>query len=583
VTRVAGRRRRWPWVVLVVVLAWLGVVGVLSLRVLSHIRNGEDAVRAAQAGIKASTITDPRSPDLLAPVVSDFGAAHGDLDNPLLAPVGALPVIGRQLRSVRALASAAERVGIVGEAAVHQARAALQAPHADGPQRLAAIRALASAATTADVELDRISLGPDRALLGPIRSRYEDFATRLAKVQAGLHRGAVAAQALSQLFAGPSHVLLMAANNAEMRDGSGMFLSLIELDIDDGHITLGPVQSTEHFQLAPGAVPLTGGYASPWGGYQADVDWRNLGVTPRFDETGAMAAQMWQVKTGQPIDAVMSLDIAGVQALLGATGPVQAGGKTVSASGVVPLLMHDQYLGVGVNAFNPANVARQEQLGRIADAAFAAIERGGYNAGSLASSLPLVVAGRHLMMWSKDPSMEADWTAAGVSGSLQADTLLAAVQNMGANKLDYFLTTSSDIVVEPGPLATIVTVTVHLSNATPLGQPAYVAGTGIAGEPPNTYRAYVTLTMPVSAFDISVDRTTEAQISGADGPVRTVAVLRDVGPGKSLTVTFTFSLPGAHGHLQVESSARVPAATISVPGGETVVTIPDDQRPRIEW
>jgi uncharacterized protein DUF4012 len=522
---------------------------------------------------------DRNAPDLLAPVVADFGAAHHDLDNPLLAPIGALPVIGRQLRSVRSLAAAAEAVGDAGEAAVSQARTALQAPHSDGPQRLAAIRSLAAAATTADARLSRISLGPDRALLGPIRSRYNDFDARLLKVQAGLHRGAVAAQAAAQLFAGPSHVLLLAANNAEMRDGSGMFLSLVELDIDDGHITIGPVQQSRYFQVAPGAVPLTGGYASPWGVYLADIDWRNLGVTPRFDETGALAAQMWQAKTGQPIDAVMSLDIAGIQALLQATGPVQAGAEMVNAGNVVQLLMHDQYL--GSNGASADVSARKEQLGQIADAAFSAIERGGYNTSSLASSLPRIVAGRHLMMWAKDPTLEADWTTAGVSGTLKADALLAAVQNMGANKLDYFTSVSSVLTVEAGAASTVITVRVHLANATPAGQPPYIAGNGDAGEPPNTYRAYVTLTMPVSAYDISVDHSLEAQISGVDGPVRTVAVLRDVGPGQQTDVTFTFSLPGAHGHLELVSAARVPAATMEVAGAGPPQS--DDRQLRVQW
>ena len=559
-------------------MVWLGIVGVLAARVAAHVTAGEAAVRAAQ-GMKASAITDPNGPDLMAPVASDFGAAHRDLANPLLAPIRILPVVGRQLRTVDHLAAAAEQVGTVGDAALQQARAVLRAPHADGPQRLAAIRALATAAATADARMSRISLGSDQALIGPLQSRYNDFAARLVKAKAGLHRGALAAQAAAQLLAGPSHVLLLAANNAEMRNGSGMFLSLVDLELDGGHITIGPVRTSGDFQVAPGAVPLSGGYASPWGGYQANIDWRNLGVTPRFDETGALAAQMWQANTGQPVDAVMSLDIDGVQALLTATGPVHAGTELVGADNVVQLLMHDQYLGSGGASADAS--ARHEQLGRIADAAFGAIQRGGYDAGKLASSLPAVVAGRHLMMWSKQPALEADWAGAGVSGALSADTLLPAVQNMGANKLDEFLAVSSDIAVQPGLATTVVTVTVHLANSTPPGQPPYIAGNGIVGEPPNTYRAYVTLTMPVSVFNISVDGSTEAPVSGADGPIRTAAVLRDLGPGHQVSVAFTFSLPGPHGHLQLESQARVPAATITVVGPHQ--TFADDRRPRIDW
>jgi hypothetical protein len=482
---------------------------------------------------------------------------------------------------VRALAAAAQQVGSIGEAAVHQARAALRAPHALGPQRVAAIKALAVTATTADDRLGGVSLGPNHALVGFLRSRYDDFATRLDKVRSGVHRGALAAQATARLFAGPSHLLLLGANNAEMRNGSGMFLSAAEVDIVDGTLTLGPVRSTGDLAMVAGAPPATGPYAAPWGAFLANEDFRNLGVSARFDETAALAAQMWKADTGQRVDGVVAIDIAGVQALLTATGPVEAGTETVAAGNVVQLLMHDQYLG---SSGASADVqARREELGAIADAALAAVQRGGYSAGGLAGQLPAVVSGRHLLLWSSDPALEQSWQGAGVAGTLRADSLLAAVQNMGANKLDRFVTVSTDVAIAPGVSTTRVTATIHLSNATPGGQPDYIAGNGVGGEPPYTYRAYVTLTMPVSAQKISVDRRTVAQVSGADGPTRVVAVLRDVPAGRSATVVVTFELPVAHGHLQIESSARVPAATMHILTVPPSPPVPDSQRPRVQW
>ncbi len=38
-----------------------------------------------------------------------------------------------------------------------------------------------------------VSLGSRSALVAPIAHRYDDFATRLAKVKDGVHKGAVAA------------------------------------------------------------------------------------------------------------------------------------------------------------------------------------------------------------------------------------------------------------------------------------------------------------------------------------------------------------------------------------------------------
>ena len=571
------RRRRWPWLVaLAVVVVWAATAALVLLRVDRDVRDGVSAVSAAQGSLNAATISDAGSPDVLAPVVHDFGSARRNLDNPLLAPLRFVPVAGRQLRAVRNLANAAAEVGSIGETAITQARAALHAPHGTGPQRVAAIGALASAARTADDGLAHVSLGPRTALVSPIARRYDDFARRLAKVRAGVHKGAIAATQTAALLRGPSHLLLLAANNAEMRNGSGMFLSVAPVDVADGVLKIGHVVDSGELALPPGAVPLTGGYKTVWGDYLAAQDWRNLGVSARFDETATLAAQMWKARTGADVQGVMSLDIAGLQALLAGTGPVSSANVVVTSATIVPFLMHDQYL---AGAGSPS---RHEMLGQIAQSVVQASQRGGFDTGALGKQLPSVVAGRHLMLWSTDRATEAGWAAAGVSGDLGSDTLLMGVQNMGANKLDHFLTVASHVRVDPGPVSK-VTVTFHLRNGVPPGQPPYIAGTEAAGVPPDWYYALDTLTMPLAAGNVLVDGAPLANNSGFDGPTRVVAALRKVAPGATSDLTVTFTLAGAHGRMQVEGSGRVPAVTISVDEPGRSMSFPEDQRPVIVW
>jgi hypothetical protein len=562
-----------------VLAAWIAGVVVLAVRIDRHIRAGITAVSTAQANTDAVTISNPNAPDLLAPVSADFGAARRDLDNPLLWPVRWLPVAGRQVRTIRNLAAAAEQVGSIGHTAIDQARAALRAPHATGPERVAAISALASAASTADARLARVSLGSRTALIGFVRRHYDDFATRLAKVRAGVHKGAVAAQQTANLFRGPSHLLLLAANNAEMRDGSGMFLSATQVDVLDGRVTIGTVSGTADLALPQSPVPLAPGYAAVWRPYLANEEWRNLGMSARFDETAAMAAAMWKAKTGRDVGGVMAIDIAGLQTLLVGTGPVEAAGTTVTAQSVTQLLMHDQYLGLTGDA---SNASRRDELGRIADSVVQAVQRGGFATAAVAKRMPATVGGRHLLLWSADPTTEAAWQAAGVGGVLASDTLLAAVQNVGANKLDQFLTVSTALKVDPGP-STGVTATFDLANHTPAGQPGYIAGTGVAGVPPGTYLALVTLTMPGSAAGVLVDGKPLANDAGLDGPTRVVAVLRSVPAASDVHVTVSFSLPGAHGRLQIESAARLPSAGVTVDTPSKVTEAADDTRPVVTW
>jgi hypothetical protein len=266
--------------------------------------------------------------------------------------------------------------------------------------------------------------------------------------------------------------------------------------------------------------------------------------------------------------------------LLSGTGPVDAGATVVSTDNVVQLLMHDQYLGQTGNPVT--NRVRRDELGSIANSVVRAIQRGGFNTSAVAKELPAVVAGRHLMLLSARASTEVAWEESGVAGELGSDTLLAAVQNVGANKLDTFLTFSSDVHVVAGS-PTRVTVVFHLANRTPPGQPSYVAGTGAAGVPPNTYYALATLTMPGDADQVLVDGAPLANNSGLDGATRVVAALRKVAPGQHADLTVTFALPVAHGRLQVESAGRVPSATVSVQTAGGSKTSSDDLRPAILW
>ncbi len=331
---------------------------------------------AAQAGIQPSTITNGDAADLLVPVKSDFGAARRDLGSPILLPVRLLPVLGRQLLAVRDMASAAERVATIGQTAVTRVQAALRAPHAAGPARLAAVQSLANAASTADAELSHISLGPHQALIGYVAGKHNEFVTKLTKIRAGIDRGATAAQAVAKMLAGPDRVLILAANNAEMRDGSGMFLSASSAEFSGGEVTVGSFQDTTLLQLPAGAVPLTGDLASLWGVWAPNREWRNLGLSPQFGVSAALAAQMWKAKTGQSVDAVMVLDVEAFRVLLDATGPVTSGGQVFDADNVVQYLLHDQYESVQSGA---ANFMRREQLSTIAGAVFANLRAGHYD------------------------------------------------------------------------------------------------------------------------------------------------------------------------------------------------------------
>jgi hypothetical protein len=307
-----------------------------------------------------------------------------------------------------------------------------------------------------------------------------------------------------------------------------------------------------------------------WGFLLPGVDWRNLGLTPQFDVNGALAARMWKADTGQQVNGVMALDVAGLQQLLTVTGPVTtSSGSVVSASDVDQLLLHDQYVGEGFSttASNEIDGARVDELGSLASAVMSALETRPLELHAMVDALASATAGRHLMLWSADPSTEAVWRSTGVSGQLTPTSLAADVINRGGNKLDQYLKVQTSLHLVTHGNQTAGTLTMTLTNNTPPGQSPFIAG-------PNpdinaTYGEYigiVTANLPNDVRNLSLVRGESAVVDGQEGPTLLVGVNVDLLPGATKRVVFDFTFPEPHGSLTVNPSARIPPVTWTVNG-----------------
>jgi hypothetical protein len=209
--------------------------------------------------------------------------------------------------------------------------------------------------------------------VGPLAEARAEAVGTVEELEASLGRVRVATAGLAELFEGESTLLLLLGNNAEMRVGSGMFLTVGTLTISDGRFSVGEIVPTFDFQL-PEAVPVEGDLADLWGWLEPGREWRNLGVTPRFDVTAPLAAQMWAQAKGQAVDGVLAVDVLALEALLQATGPVEVEGQTIDAGTVVQDLLHDQYVGLD-GQDDVAQAERRGRLGGVARAALEALDR----------------------------------------------------------------------------------------------------------------------------------------------------------------------------------------------------------------
>lgn len=562
-------RRSWGWlvatVVAVVVIIWLGLCAWQLWRGSQVARQGVDAIDRAKGMLSGSDLVAQRPLAPLSDARRDFGEASSYFHSPLLTPLRIVPVVGRQVASLRSLSQAAGQVSGVGIVAIGQAHEVLRLPHQAGPERIVALRKLSDLASATHAQLEHVDLGPPRALIGPIASRHDQFQADLDRVRTGLSHSAVVTSVLADLIQGPTSYLLLAANNAEMRSGSGAFLQVGVVSAGGGHVQLGDMSASADHALSPDQVPIGGDLAARWGWLHPNAEWRNLGLTPQFDTNGSLASRMWLASTGQHVDGVMAVDVETLRQLLGVTGPVTVDGTTVGYDNADSYLLHDQYAGLSEDA--SAQQGRRDKLGDLARATVDALESRSIDLSALATAVSNSAQGRHLLLWSGVPSVQAAWEAGGVAGRLGPDDLLTAVINQGGNKLDPFLSVTVKLHLSPGGGRTQAVADVHVANDTPEGEPSYVQGPypGIGTEA-GEYVGLLAVNVAGNAASPQLQGQTMYAAYGPEGPTFLMAVPVDLKRGQSRDFEVRFGIASPHGSLRVVPTARIPPVQWSYGG-----------------
>lgn len=542
---------------LVALGVWGAIIAVHLQRADRGLRAGIAAAQRARGELSATDLTANTAAADLAAASRSFAAAHAEVASAWLAPLHLVPIVSTQIRSVEDLSGAAHVVTASGTAALATVHGILTAPRATPAARATQVRALAAAVAALAANVNRVSLGPDRGLIGTLVTKRDTFAADLVTLQRGLLRADGATAALADLLTGPRTYLIAATNNAEMRAGSGMILQAGSLTGHDGALKLGPVDPTSLLVVGATPVQASGDLAALWGFEHPTLDFRDLLLSPQFPPNAALAAQMWQHRTGQHVDGVVTVDIAALADLLGVTGPVTVGGTTFTAANATQQLLITQYTDLGTAQ---ANAARHEELGELAGRVFAAALDSRTSISALATAFDTAVNGRHLQVWADTPSIENDWTAAGVGGAVGGDDILLSLLNQGANKLDPYQQVRARMTAAPTTGGTEVTVAVTVDNTTPSTLVGYPAG-GAAGDPPaRQYTGAVALDVPLAAGAVTSSGG-PLEASGADYGATVRAVAIAVPSGQSRTVTFGFRLAGSSGQLSVVPSARLPATS----------------------
>ena len=556
----------------------MGILAVKAVSAYHHDQKGLAALQQVRSQLGPDDLTSSSSVVQLDAARAEFDAAGSALSSPLFGPITVVPVIGRQLRSVRALSSAAGTVSGVGSSYITQVQGVLHQPHGAGPDRVTSLRALAAVSSTAQHQLSHVDTGPSQALVAPLASKHDEFTGQLDEARSRLTNAAGVSAAVATILQGPQTYLVLASNNAEMRAGSGAFLDVGTATMSNGTVHMSPFEPSGDHPLPVGAVPVTGDLQRNWGWLNPSLDLRNLGLTPQFDVTAPLAARMWTALTGQTVNGVLALDVAGLEKLLEATGPVVVDGQAIGPGNVEQFLLHDQYAGLTDNAADAND--RQDALGALSRAVLDQLQGQTIDLTSLAKAMTGAVAGRHLMVWSSNPADQAAWVASGVSGSLTPRSVAFSLINLGGNKLDQFVPVRVDVSTVPSGSDTEVTMTARVTNSTPSGESQFIAGP-FPGVPVSYggYRGLVAVNLPAAASHLSLSGAGPLAVKGAEGPTWLLAAPITVPQGATSTVTVQFVMPGSHGSMTVVPSARIPPEEWTFGG-----TPSDDSQPRtISW
>ena len=539
---------------------WLLVSVTLVLLARQHVNSGLNALERARGQLDAESLLNGEGLGALQAAERDFASAHGLAASPVFAPWSVIPLANNNVAAARALTAAAERVTAIGTRATQDASAALRAHPATASARLALLDQVTAIAAGAERDLDAVRLGPDFFLFGPLANARAHFVDRLTRLRDSIANANVLVAGVAQVLRGPQRYLVLAANNGEMRAGSGMFLSVGTATFAEGSFTVSSMQPTPLVTLPPG-VPVTGSLAALWGWVHPSEDWRDLATTPRFDVTAPLAAQMWQAATGQSVDGVLAVDPEALQALLGAQGPIALSGGSVSASTVVPYLLLQQYAGIPASG-NQAD--RSDSLSAVSQAAVATLSSRPWAASTLVGNLASVGRGRHLLVWSRNPVQEQAWEAAGIAGELPPDSLAISIMNFGGNKLDQFLDVDASLSRRPRPDGgQQVHLELRLRNSAPVGLAGYVAGPNPgSGVGEGVYQGILAVSVPGVASLPSIQAIAPTLAAGRDGPTKVVARgYFTVARGEALDVGVDFALPAGLNDLQIQPSARIPPIT----------------------
>ncbi len=528
------------------------------------------------------------------------------LADPLLFGATRIVFLHDQSAAILDLARAAQAASGASADSITVARAYQAARAGGGAQQAILLRFL----TTSQAPLDDAHrrLGPAAAslnadlskpLLASIRTTILSVLGPLDRANGQVSAGQAAAQFLPTAIgaSGPRTYLILLANPSELRPSGGFYGAVGYVTMNGGtpsglEIRGGTTYDQRIKQVFP--VPSALGRYLIFDRNSLQIG--DSGWDPDFPTTAKLTESMMNAATGRNVDGTIAFDPYAVQALLAITGPVDVPGY-----GRFTQDDFFQRLNVIVNVNPNGDPAA---IGSIAQVVVSRILNQPADAWpQMWASIASEARGRHAMMFSHDPNLQAELANAHFDGALVTpgpeDDYLAVVDaNVGGTKGDAYVHKKIDVKVErysTGIARHEVTVRYDMPLPTDAIDRALNPHSGGA------YRDYVRFYLPesatVKALNIFVDdKPTDAnslESIGIAHQKRVAATFLNIPRGHSMEIHLFYEVPlnpTSSYSMLIQKQAGSPGVPttleVSLPGAgiqRPSVDLRQDAQVRLTW